>query len=381
MERLAVPKRLRVMQFSYGHALYGAERWVLTLIKNLDQERVETYVCSLVDRDHQELPLLEEARDLGFKTITIDATQSRIWSSARQLATAIQKEQIDIMHSHGARQDFLALLARLRTNCKLLSTPHGWEARSGLKERIHHFINKLALVFFDSVAPLSTSVEDALRWTPIPTKRLQRIPNGVDLQEVDSVEPAAELLPGEDLSGRFVIGCVGRLSHGKGLSVLLHALARLSTRNWLCLLVGEGPERSALECLAAKLQIDSQVCFLGFSADRIALIKRFDLLAMPSYCEGTPRVLMEALAAATPCVGSKIPGIECLIEPGVSGDLFPAGDDQALARLIELHMADRSRAEALGERGSKKVRDEFSGQAMARAYESLYSGLVGREIQ
>ena len=75
--------KLRVLQFSYGESLYGAERWILTLIKYLDPELIETVVAAIRDEDTERLPLVEAASEQGFETVVIDGRRHLLRSSSR----------------------------------------------------------------------------------------------------------------------------------------------------------------------------------------------------------------------------------------------------------------------------------------------------------
>jgi hypothetical protein len=128
----AARRPLRVLQLAYGHGLYGAERWVLALIKHLDASRVATTVACLRDADTPDLPLIDEARRLGLPTLVIEATRNRLLEGLRGIRAALGSLEIDVVHSHGVRQDLLALLAAWRLPTRTVSTPHGWEVRCSL---------------------------------------------------------------------------------------------------------------------------------------------------------------------------------------------------------------------------------------------------------
>jgi glycosyltransferase involved in cell wall biosynthesis len=337
---------------------------------------VETVVGCLLDADGPHLPLIDEAERLGFKTEVIDARRRLVASGIRGIRSAIRRLGIDILHTHGVRQDILGRLAAVGLPCRTVSTPHGWEARPSAKERLMTFLNKLAFAGFDAVAPLSAELRDALRPYPIRASRVRLIQNAVDLSEVDGAVPA--VLPWEGERGGFTIGYIGRLSPGKGLEVLIEALRGLGSLDWRCAIVGEGPEEGRLKTLAERYGLQARIAFLGYRPDRLSYLKRFDLFALCSYREGTPRCLMEALAAGIPCAGSRIPGIEVVLRDGVTGYTFPAGDHAALAGVIRRVREDRAEALALAGAGKALVHDRFSAAAMARAYEDLYADIASR---
>jgi glycosyltransferase involved in cell wall biosynthesis len=365
---------VRVLQLATGERLYGAERWVLALVRHLDPAAVTTTVACLRDGSVERLPLVEEARRLGLPAIVLDARRG-LAAGVRALRALLGRGEVDVLHTHGVREDVAALLARRRP-VRLLATPHGWETRCSLKERARAALDRLALLGFDAVAPLSRELHAAVRRLPLPRSRVHLIENGVDLGEVDAARPVEGPLPGQGGPGDLVVGYVGRLVPGKGLEVLLAALRRLPPAGWVALIVGEGPGRERLEHETRRLGLEGRVTFLGYRPDRLAYLKRFDRFVLPSWREGTPRCLMEALAAGVPCAGSAIPGIAAVLQDGVTGDTFPPGDAGRLAAILADQRRDPGPARRRAAAGRALVRERFSAGAMARAYEGLYRRLA-----
>ena len=371
-------RRMTVLQFAYGTSLYGAERWVLALIKHLDPSRVETVVGCIRDADSPDLPLIDEAERLGFRTLILDGRRRLIASSTSALRAGIDRHMIDVVHSHGTRQDVIALLATRLSGrpIPLLSTPHGWEARGSLKVKLSDALNKAIFPFFDAVAPLSPGLVDSLRAVPIPASKLHLIPNAVDLSEVEGAVPLPGPLTEHSRDDDFAIGYLGQLILRKGVDVLVRALSRLDATGWCCLILGDGPSRDALERETRARGLEDRVQFLGFRPDRLRFLRRFHVLVLPSYLEGLPRALLEALAAGVPCVGSEIPGIQDLLEDGVTGATFPPGDADRLADALRFTMSDPESARRLAATGRARVYERHSPAAMARAYEALYGRLL-----
>jgi glycosyltransferase involved in cell wall biosynthesis len=157
--------------------------------------------------------------------------------------------------------------------------------------------------------------------------------------------------------------CVGRLSPEKGQAGLLKAFARLGKRHQdvRLRLVGDGPDRRVLEQLAGELGLSDRVTFLGrlSEADTLVEITRSDLLVLPSFMEGLPIVLMEAMALGVPVVASRVAGIPELVEDGTGGMLFAPSDWDGLAQCIERLLTDRALSGSLAQHGQRKVAGEF----------------------
>lgn len=167
---------------------------------------------------------------------------------------------------------------------------------------------------------------------------------------------------------------VGRLAAVKGLPVLFDALARMGPDAPGLSIIGDGPGRAALEAQARDLGLADKVAFLGYRsqsevADRLG---QSDLLVLPSFAEGLPVVLMEALAGETPVVTTQIAGIPELVRDGETGHLCPPGDSDALARAIAAVLDNPQRARAMAARGRAIVARDFDSRIEAARLASLF---------
>jgi glycosyltransferase involved in cell wall biosynthesis len=153
--------------------------------------------------------------------------------------------------------------------------------------------------------------------------------------------------------------CVGRLVPAKGQHILIEACARLARDGvpFHLAMVGAGPDQESLTALAAKLGLSGQVTFTGAlgQAEVRRHYDRADLFVIPSFAEGVPVVLMEAMAKEVPVISTVIAGIPELIESGTDGILVPPADPDALAAAIASLLADPARRRELGRRGRDKV--------------------------
>jgi len=367
---------LHVVQFGSGNRLYGAERWILALIRYLDPERVRTTVVTIKDAPNCPTDLVQEAARRGFQTHVVEAPGRLSRAGVRAMAAFCREAKVDIVHSHGYKPDVYAVLGRRRGGYRVVATPHGWSHAPDRKGRLFEWIDRTVFPFCDAVAPLSAGLVDSLRGLPIRPGRLHLIENGVDVGEIEAIPPAPTSEVGGE--GGFVIGFVGQLIPRKGIDVLLKALAGLPGAGWRCLLVGRGEAEPALTEQVRALGIAERVRFLGFRDDRIALLKRFDLFVLPSHAEGIPRVLMEAMAAGVPVVASDIEGVRDLVTHGTTGRLFPPGDAGALGEALAASMADPGPARKMAEAARARVYAHFSAERMARQYERLYAELGAR---
>jgi colanic acid/amylovoran biosynthesis glycosyltransferase len=162
---------------------------------------------------------------------------------------------------------------------------------------------------------------------------------------------------------RTEIICVGRLAPVKAQHILIGAvdLVRRDYPSVLLHIVGGGPDRQSLEAEVAARGLRENVMFHGFTAqDKLdQLYRQADIFALPSFAEGVPGVLMEAMAMEIPCVATWITGIPELIRNGVDGLLVAPSDVEAFASAIRQLIADPDLRKRIGEAGRVQVLNKF----------------------
>jgi glycosyltransferase involved in cell wall biosynthesis len=367
---------IRVLQLGSPTGLYGAERWILALVKHLSSAHVESIVATIKDAPGDVPPLCREAAALGLRTATFESHGKLSLTAVRLLQTFIRANRVDILHTHGYKTDILGWAGARGTGCKVISTPHGWSTNAGIKLRLYESLDRLAFYFLDAVVPLSVDLYAGLRRLPGLRRKLHLIANGVDLSEIDAAgTPAAELTLWKEGGGR-IIGYIGQLIPRKGVDTLIQAFSALPFANRRLCIVGEGPSRSELETLAARLGESERVRFFGYRADRIAFLEGFDAFVLPSALEGTPRCVLEAMAVGVPVIATDIPGCRTLIEPGSTGLLFHFGDVAGLTEALQRLFADTGERAALAAAAKVFVRTQFSAQIMAARYADLYRRVI-----
>ncbi|MET0658165.1 MAG: glycosyltransferase [Steroidobacteraceae bacterium] len=367
-------KTLKVMQLGSPTGLYGAERWILALIRHLDRSSIESVVGTIRDADDLQAPLCEEAKGLGFQTHIIEARGRINMAAVRLLRRFIVENDVHILHTHGYKTDLVGVLATSGTQCLQVSTPHGWSVRAGFKLRLYEAIDRLALTFCDGVAPLSQALFDELRSIPGMKRKLHLIRNAVDIDEIDESGAIAAEVAAWKAQGSFVIGYIGQLIERKGLHVLLKAFAALDIPNKKLAIVGDGNQRAELVEAANELGIAGDTHFFGFREDRLALLRGFDVFVLPSTLEGIPRCLMESMAANVCVVASNIPGCLDLVEHEQTGLLFESGSVESL-RLALLACASPDVRLRLTAKARDFVVANYSAGSMARQYRDLFMKL------
>jgi glycosyltransferase involved in cell wall biosynthesis len=170
---------------------------------------------------------------------------------------------------------------------------------------------------------------------------------------------------------------VGRLVPVKGVSLLLDAFARVAQIHLDARLtiIGDGVERAHLERRCRSLGISSRVDFTGYlNQQEVAeQLKNADLFVLPSYAEGLPVVLMEAMAGGVPVIATRIAGIPELVQDGVTGRLVTAGDVEQLVEAICAHLADPSSAAEMVMKGRTMVLNDHDVRVEAAKLRDLFA--------
>ena len=206
---------------------------------------------------------------------------------------------------------------------------------------------------------VSHGVEESLKFQGIAPDKCIVVSNAID--GTQTLPPPAALPAAA--TGRLVIGTVGSLIARKSVDHLLKAAAPLVAANGLpphLLIVGEGPQHSALQRLADNLGLGERVTFAGFQKQALSWIAAMDVFVLASAKEGLPRVVLEAMLLGKPVVASRGIGSRELVRDRETGLLYDYGDLEALtARLQEL-LADENKRAAMGASGRKRVLSEYS---------------------
>lgn len=288
-----------------------------------------------------------------------------------RLARLLRSARVDIVHTRNAEPFFYGFLAaRIARVPVVVHSEHG---RTFPEQRLRAMLQRLFLRGVDGAFAVSEQLRaDLVRELGIDGSRMEVLYNGVDTSSFRPLEVrAAEAGAADPLR----IGSVGRLVAVKNYGLLLNAFARLPQPACRLVLIGEGPERAALERLAGELGIRDRVDFAGHRDDVPQLLRTLDVFVLPSLSEGMSNTLLEAMATGIPAVASDVGGNREIIESERSGLLFRSQDvDGAAAQLLRL-LGSLELRRALGSAGAARVRGTFSIEAMLSRYEELYRRL------
>jgi glycosyltransferase involved in cell wall biosynthesis len=274
----------------------------------------------------------------------------------------------DAVHVHSAKAGFVgrlaAALAGRASRCAY--TPHAWSfwAADGVEAALYLRLERLAARWCRAVVAVSADERDAGLAAGVGRPEQYRlIPNGIDVARFDVTR--------DPVAGRILF--LGRLSRQKRPDLAVQALAQLDLAAAELHVANDGPERPAVERLAAQLGVADRVHFLGYRDDVPALLSHAACLLLTSDYEGASLTVLEAMAAGVPVVATRVGGVEEALEG--AGVVVEPGDAAAVAAGLERVLGDSETAAQLGETGRQRARERFTRERMVAETVALYEEL------
>ena len=313
----------------------------------------------------------------GIEIVPVPLTGKNDWMSFRRIAGLVRERRIDCVHTHSRNADWVGLWAGRAAGAPLnLATLHGWLGeRPGspekcVKSRAHAWTLRMAA---DHVIAISQAVKDhAVADYGLPEDLISVVHNGSEPAVHDSVE--------EPRTGaERVVVSIGSLHPSKGFLDLIDVADRvLKTHDRVTFMVlGEGPQRPALERRIADLSLQGRVVLAGHRDDAADVLRRADVLVTTSEWEGFGRTITEAMAWGVPVVARRVGAMPEIVEQGRTGFLCRTTDDFAAA-LTQL-LASPSLAARMGAEGRVRFERCFTSVVnVAATAQVIESQLAGR---
>jgi colanic acid/amylovoran biosynthesis glycosyltransferase len=306
---------------------------------------------STPSRYRQALKLAWRSQSPGFKALLYQVVY---FIEAGVLAQELRSRRIDHLHNHFADSSCtVSMLAATLAGIRFSFTLHGpyiffepyrWKLNLKIQQAlfvicISHYCRSQAMLFSD----------------PAEWNKLHIVHCGINL---DRYQPVTHQ------SGQKRLLYIGRLSAAKGVPILLQAVAAVALQhpNLQLTIVGDGPDRQSLELQASQLGISDHLNFVGYQSQEAVCqyLQNCDIFMLPSFAEGLPVVLMEAMATGIPVIATAIAAISELVEDGINGYLVPPGAVEPLAQRLDQLISDSQLRQTLGQAGRTKVEQAFN---------------------
>jgi glycosyltransferase involved in cell wall biosynthesis len=355
----------------------GGERVFLQLAAGL-QNRHKLYAAAMPGGEFE-----KKLKKLHIQFFPIDFNRKVSLKPVCQIKKIIESQNIDVVHSQGARADFFARIAtKLVGTPKVISTiampVEGFDIGI-IRKTIYRLMDYISERYVERFIVVSDSLRQSLiERRRLPAGKIIRVHNGIEL---DQYNPDAECgCFREELSiGRdtTVITAIGRLVWQKGFEYLIYAVPAILNNypDTKILIVGDGPLKKSLIKLTHRLDVGRNVIFTGYRDNIQQILSSTDLLVVPSLLEGFPMITLEAMAMAKPIVATKLPGIIEQLDNGKTGIVVPPKNSDALSQAVIKLLSDQNNTGGLGVNARQRVAEQFSVQKMIFKTEQVYQQL------
>jgi glycosyltransferase involved in cell wall biosynthesis len=344
----------------------GAQSYVASLLPAL-AERYDVVLAA-----HGEGPLRQAAAEAGARFVPLRHVRRPIrpWRDLAglvELSRLLRRERPQILHASSSKAGVLGRLAAVATRVPIrFFTVHGWafSAYSGLPSLLYRVTDRLmALLTTVTICVSENELAAGLEAGTCSAERSVVIHNAVDVT-------GAPRSRHDRAVPRLI--AVGRLKAPKDFLTLIRAFAGLPEGSFEAVIVGEGPDRRAVEAEIGRLGLEERVRLVGERSDVPALLADSDLFVLSSRSEGLPVSVLEAMAAELPVVASSVGGLAELVVDGETGILVSPGDAEALAAALRRLSDDRDLRRTLGAAGRMRAEALFDLAAFRRTHLELY---------
>jgi len=370
---------MKILHLIDSGGLYGAEVMLLNLATEQVRQGLKPVIASIGELRVGEKPLEAEARRLGLRVEEFRMRPGPNWMGGAQVLRFARNQGVKLLHSHGYKCNILfGLLPKAIRRLPLVSTVHGWTSSERWNRmKIYEELDAFSLRFIDRVVLVNEGMRAHTRLQNSPGQKAQVVNNG--LPELALEGQAHQLDPAvvRFCEGGTTFGAIGRLSPEKGFDVLLEAFALCKQKlpQARLLILGDGKERDRLEGQVKGLNLCNSVLMPGYRAQAFAYLSLLQGFVLSSHTEGLPIVLLEAMRAGVPVVGTRVGGIPAVLGEGEAGLLVAPSDSKALGEALERLVDPTAGCWRLATKAKERVRENYSSQAMARGYLKIYQSL------
>lgn len=368
------PAPVSVLQVRSSAGLYGADQVVLTLNQALGSHGVRSRLASINNYRMPRQLLHAAAIELGQDAALLPCRGRVDPATVASLAAEVAETGANVLHAHDYKSAFYAWAANRGRRARLVATLHGWTDDTRAL-RFYHRLELLLLRRFDALVVVAADQAARLARAGIARERIHQVDNAIE--PPPQVAEAVDTLRGSMglAANAFVFAAVARLSPEKNLAMLVDAFRVLAGEDprVVLLLVGDGPERTALEAQVGSAGLSSRVHFTGPRTDMPRIYAAVDCLVLPSLTEGMPLVVLEAMSRAIPVIASAVGEVPRLLSGAEHGRLVAPGIAP------DLLAAMRSAAAQPGLRdlaARHHVLRHYSSRRMAESYLAVYRTLL-----
>lgn len=376
---MSTQKPVRLLYLRDTLTICGPGKTILNTWRTLDRSRYELVIAATKPNGDERSTFLEAASGLGAPVYPFAIGRGLDLGAIVRLVKLIRSERIDVLQTHDAQTRRLGVIAAALTGIRHISSVHGW-IFNDRKELIARWIDRHLLRMADAVIVVSDRLRQELVAAGVPATHITLIRNAIMLQDYATTPEGAALRAKLDIPADApVVSIVGRLSAEKGhmdfLSAARTVLDVLPDTRFL--IIGDGPLRGAIEARIAELGLSHRVILTGHQSQLGPYYAVTSVLAISSYTEGIPNVMLEAFAYGKPAVATAVGGVPEVLEEGRTGFLVEPGQPAKMAERLQRLLGDADLRTQMGRTARQVIEERYSFDARTRALTAIYERQLG----
>jgi len=371
-----LPEKIKLLHVVGRFGIGGTERQQAELIKRLPADRYEQTVAAM-----EKGAFAAEVEQRGVPVIEFPFTSFYNIRAARNylaLARLIRRQRFHLVHCHNFYSNIFGTIAARLAGMKTIITSR--RDLGGMFTKTQLRVQRLAYRFSAAVLANSQGVKRFLiENEQVPETKIHCVYNGIDTDRFTPQEPASDAAESLGIApGSPVVGMVGNLHPWKGFDVFIRIAAAVnaSRPGVRFLIVGDGPQRGALEQMARELHVEQSVTFAGARGDIPEILALMSVFVLSSPAEGLPNAVLEAMACGLPVVASNTGGVPETVNDGETGFLVLPGDTAGFAEKILQLLGDPARAKQMGQAGRRAALENFSCESLVKNTQALYDEIM-----
>jgi L-malate glycosyltransferase len=364
---------MKVLHLNAGNETGGGMIHILSLLNELNRDE---FILGLFEREQ----FYDKAIEYGINTVLFEQNSRLDLSVIFKIVKYIKVENIDIIHTHGARANLLGYIIKILTKVNWMTTIHSDPRNDflgrGIKGRIFTNINMRVLKKASHFFAISKRFKEMLVNFGINAEHITTIYNGIDFNKNKfkyGGNYREKLKLSED---NFVILMVARFDPVKCHKVAINAVKTVfeDYPNTRLLLVGDGPFKKEMELYVQQNGMSSFVDFLGFKENVHLYYQLADITLLTSKTESFPLVLLESGRESTPVITTDVGGVKDMIPDPSYGFIVPVGDTNAIEKAIKdaICLKKMNKLNKIGTRFNQYISKRFSVEAFAASVYDVY---------
>ncbi len=376
---MSIPSAYRLLQLTSSSDIGGTEQMLLRFLSKLNRQKFDVRICSLIGSGR----LTQACERLGYEAWNLRLASPLQLGKLVWLYRLCRSERIQLIHTYGLRADTVGrFIARISGVPVIISSIRGPDEQRGWW---HVMLDRLTARWVD----IFISNSEAGRQSRITRERFSpekivAILNGIEFPEAmpHGDQHVLRLKYGIPEDAHPVVSIIANLRVMKGHRDVIAALPALRSRfPRICVLcVGRDDSGGEIKRTAEAHGVMGSMKFLGYQEATQEILAVSDVFLLPSYWEGCPASILEAMAARVPVVATKVGGIPEIVEAHKTGLLIPPRDPDAICEAVTWVMQNAREVEQMVARAKQQIADHFSLDQMVTKIEATYERLLKKKV-